>query len=272
MYNGQLISIKEVLWKVFNNPIAEGLNMADAGEYAVEALRLIGAPLSFIDKVTYPPIEIINYKASLPANIINIRGVKLLNTPHGDIALTRATDVFHPSIPCNDSGPSFASDDDGSSPYDVENIGVNSGVTNSTALNDSSSTLSEYTYTAQAGVIQTSFKDGNIEISYKSMACDDEGYPLIPDNETVKMAIEYYTLFRFLEPIWIAGKITDKAFEYIDRKKCFYMGAADTSMQLQSGDHLEAVMNAVNRLIVNDKAFSNHYRGTGFRERIKKYH
>ena len=49
------------------------------------------------------------------------------------------------------------------------------------------------------------------------------------------------------------------------------MGAANTSMQLQSVDHLESVMNAVNRLIINDKAFENFYKRSGDRERIKRY-
>ena len=67
------------------------------------------------------------------------------------------------------------------------------------------------------------------------------------------------------------GKIPDKVFHYIDQKKCFYMGASNTSMQLQGIDHLESVMNAVNRLIINDKAFDNFYKGAGMRERIKRY-
>lgn len=274
MYNGNLISLKKILWRVFNNPYAEDLNHEDAAEYAIEAIKLIGAPLSFLDKVTYPPLKIVNYKAALPCNIINLRGVKLLDANgRGEVALTRATDIYHQSIRSNDSGPTSNVEDDGSSPYDVINVGVNSGVTQAGAPSGGvDGQLTEYTYTAQNGVIQTSFKEGDIEVSYKSLATDDEGYPLIPDNQEVKLALEYYILFRFLEPLWIMGKVTDKAFQYVDQKKCWYLPSANTSMQLQSGDHLESVMNSINRLIVNDTAFENSYKGTGKRERIKKYH
>ena len=236
MYNGNLISLKTILWRVYQHPLADGLNYEDAAEYAISGLRLIGAPLSYIDKVS--SIQIVNNKGALPNNIITIRGVKLLSADGHDIALRRATDIYHASIPCEDE-----QDDE----------------------------PSEYTYIAQNGVIQTSIQDGDIVLSYKALACDEHGYPLIPDNEQVKLCLEYYILFRFLEPLFIIGKVTDKAFNYIDQKKCFYMGASNTSMQLQGGDHLESVMNAVNRLIINDRAFENFYQGSGFKERIKRY-
>jgi len=272
MYNGQLVSLKTILWQIMQMSQAEGLNYEDAAEYAIAGLRLIGAPLTYIQKVTFPPLKIVNYKAALPTNIINIRGVKLLNGPDGAaIALTRATDLYHGSIPCNDTGPSLtsSSSDLPVSNYDDTVTGVNSDLTTSSCNQDG--TGSEFTYTAQNGVIQTSFRDGEIEIAYTALAVDDDGYPLVPDNMQVKECLRYYILFRFLEPLFMVGKITDKVFNYIDQKKCFYMGAANTSMQLQSGDHLESVMNAVNRLIINDKAFDNFYKGSGQRERIKRY-
>ena len=266
MYNGATISLKQILWQVYKHPSADGLNYDDAAEYAISGLKLIGTPLMFVDKVSYPPIDLVNYKAALPDNIITIRGVKLKNGGAGDIALTRATDVYHASIPCHNSGPSFgdAYSDLPSTPYDATNNGVNVDITNSNAGGDG--TASEFTYTASNGVVTTSVRDGQIEIAYSALACDDDGYPLVPDNEQVKLCLEYYILFRFLEPLWIAGKITDKAFNYVDTKKCFYMGAANTNMQLQGTDHLESVMNAVNRLIINDRAFDNFYKGAGFKD------
>tara|TARA_R110000772_G_scaffold54130_1_gene123504 strand:+ start:10033 stop:10848 length:816 start_codon:yes stop_codon:yes gene_type:complete len=271
MFNGQTISLKEILWKVANSPHAEGLNYTDAAEYAVEALKLIGTPLTYIEKVTYPPLVIVNYKAALPDNIITIRGVKLLNAGGQEVAMTRATDLYHGSIPCNDTGPSLGTSSSTlpTSPYDNTNLGVNSDITTSSASSDTTGT--EFTYNAQNGVIQTSVRDGEIELSYTALATDEAGFPLVPDNIQVKLCLEYYILFRFLEPLWTMGKVPDKVFHYIDQKKCFYMGASNTSMQLQGIDHLESVMNAVNRLIVNDKAFDNFYKGAGMKERIKRY-
>ncbi|MBV1928397.1 MAG: hypothetical protein KUG81_02680 [Gammaproteobacteria bacterium] len=273
MVNGNFISLKKILWRVFNHPTTEELNFEDAAEYAIEAIKLIGAPLSFVDKVTVPPLEIVNYKAALPPCILNIRGVKLLGETRSlDVALRRATDIYHAAIPCNDSG--FDADglatDLPTTPYDDSNQGVNADLT-ATGERDNRDQYHEFTYTAQGGVIQTSFKTGSVEVSYKSIATDEEGYPLIPDTQEVKLALEYYILFRFFEPIWLLGKMSDKAFQYIDQKKCWYLASANTAMQLAGGDHLESVMNSINRLIINDQAFSNFYKGSGEKERIKKY-
>lgn len=242
MYNGQNVSLKTILWKVLNQPIAADLTYEDAAAFAVEAIRLIGAPLSFEDIVT-APILVTNYKAPLPSNLLNIRGVRIINNlenfDDGAIALRHATDIYHTGANCT--------------PDSNNNI------------------PSEYTYTVQKGIIFTSIPSGNIQISYKGLPVDEDGYPLIPNEQKTLLAIEYYILHRFIEPLWIIGKITDKAFAYIEQKRHFYMGGADTSLKLQSQDHLESVMNTINRLIINDSAHSNFYKGSGQQERLKRF-
>ena len=240
MHNGKTISLKTILWKVLRNPLASDLTYEEAAEHAIEVIRLIGAPLMFEDKLTDPLLKIVDNKAGLPDNLLNIRGVRMINDldnfDRGAIALRYATDIYHNVENCDDNNCTF-----------------------------------DYTYTVQRGVIFTSFPEGYVQMSYKAISTDEEGYPLVPDNEKVKMALEYYILFRYLEPLWMMGKITDKAFQYIDQKKCFYVGGAETSMKLQGPDQLESVMNIINRLIVNKNAFDSFYKGSGEMERIKRY-
>ena len=244
MFNGKTISLKTILWKVLRNPLASDLTYEEAAEHAIEAIKLIGSPLMFEDKLTDPLLKIIDNKALLPDNLLNIKGVRLINNTddydNNSIALRYATDVYHNITSCDNNS------------------------------NDNESII-EYTYTVQRGIIFTSFQEGYIQMSYKALATDDEGYPLIPDNEKVIMALEYYILFRYLEPLWMIGKITDKAFQYIDQKKCFYIGGANTSMKLQGPDQAESIMNTINRMIINKNAFNSFYKGTGRMERTKRY-
>lgn len=242
MHNGKNISLKTILWKVLRNPLAADLTYEEAAEHAIEAIRLIGAPLMYEDRLSDPLLEIVDNKAALPDNLLNIRGVRIINNldnfDNGAIALRYATDIYHNVEGCKTADTEY--------PY-------------------------EYTYTVQKGVIFTSIPEGYVQISYKALATDEDGYPLIPDNQKVLLALEYYILFRYLEPLWIIGKITDKAFQYVDQKKCFYMGGADTSMKLQGPDQLESIMNSINRLIVNKNAFKSFYKGSGEMERTKRY-
>lgn len=238
MISGSTTGMGAILWKVLRHPLASDLTLEQASEFAIEFIRIIGAPLTFIDKVTNPKLEIINYKVSLPANLINIRGIKYSTDENiKGIPMRYATDLYHNTLDGNNQ---------------IHNT--------------------EYTYTTQNCVITTSQQKGFLEVSYKSLETDDFGYPIVPDNESFKMGLEYYILHRYLEALWSVGKITDKVFNYYEVKRHFYMGQADSSVKLQGMDHLESVMNSVNRLVVTNNAFNSGYKKLGEREYIKKYH
>ena len=242
------ISLKNILWKVLRNPLASELTYEEAAEFAIEALRLLGAPLSFEDKVTNPPLTISNYKVALPSTLLKIRGARLIfnldNYEQGAVPLRHATDIYHKVLECSADADTTA---------------------------DTTDMVGEYAYTTQKGIMYTSVPDGNVQIRYQQLMVDEDGYPLIPNNEKVIMGMEYYILHRYLEPLWMMGKITDKAFHYIEQKRHFYMGGAQTSMQLNGIDHLESVMNTINRLIINTQAYSNFYKGSGIKERLRQF-
>jgi len=223
-----------------NHPLAQGLSYEIAAGYAVEAIRLVGAPLAYENKVSDPKLHIIGYKAILPAEIINIRGARAFAdkdfSEYKAVPLTLATDIYHESASCNDCP-----------------LGL------------------EATYTIGAGVITTSFPDGYVELAYEALAQDADGFPMIPDNQDFLLAVEYYILFRFLAPLYDIGKITDKAFGRIEQQKCWYMGAAQSDMQIANMDHAEAMFNSINRLIINSGAQRNFFKFMGKNERIRKY-
>lgn len=243
MFNGKTVSLKNILWKVLNNPLAAQLTYDQAAEFALEAIGLIGSPLGYIDKVTNPPISIINKKGALPIDLEQVRGIRKVqdesNHDSQAIPLLHTTDLYDAASGCSTDGTT--------------------GVT-------------EFTYRIQNGVITTSFDEGLIEVSYKALPVDCDGYPLIPDNPKYKFAVEYFILYRFLEPLWTIGKITDKAFNHISTQKAWYIGAAQNSMQLAGMDHLQSMMNSINRLIINDSAQQNFYKFFGQQEVIKRYH
>jgi hypothetical protein len=241
MYNGQTVSLKRILWSILSRPIASDLSYERAAELAIEAIKLLGAPLAFTSKVTNPPLEIVNHKVALPPELLSIKGIRYVPNLNDHeslaVALTYATDVYHASEGC---------------------------------LTDPSSGI-EFTYTLDEGIIKVPSVDGFLQIAYKALPVDEEGYPLIPDDEKTKLAIEYYIMFRYLEPLWEMGKITDKVFEYNNQKKCFYMGSASNSLKIADMDHMEAIGNSINRLIINTNAHKNFFKGAGAKERFKRY-
>jgi hypothetical protein len=242
MYNGKTLSLSSIVWKVMKNPMASDLSYEEAAEFSLEFIRLIGAPLVFSDIIS-KPIELNMYKAKVPDNLLYVKGIKYIcgdcddNSFDTAIALTHATDIYH----------------SGSMPNGVV------------------SQFQGYTYVIDKGIVKTSLEDGYIVISYKGLAVDENGYPLIPDDEPFKIGLEYYILHRYLEPMYLMGKITDKAFGYIEQKRHFYTARANNSLQMPDVDHMESIMNGLNRIIINDTAQKNFFRTYGSKENTKPF-
>ena len=231
MVTGRTVSIGNILWKVLKQPIVQDLKYEDAAEYAIEYLRLIGASLAFEDKVER--IKLSNYKGLLPANLINIKGIQYTDSEcDTGVAMRYASDIYH---------------------------------------TDSNNCSQEYTYITQNNVVTTSVKDGWINISYSALATDEFGYPLIPDNESFKVALEYYIIHRTLEGLWSMGKITDKVFQYYEQKRHYYSAQATNSMTIKNMDQMETMFNALNRMIVDVNPHQTFYKNFGVKEIIKRH-
>ncbi len=243
MTNSNYKSLGSLLWSILKNPLASELTFEEAAEYALECIKLLGAPVLYLDKID--KLNLTSYKEELPCDILYINGVRYFsgdNEGSNPITMREASNIYH--MDTNE----FTKGND----------------TNNHARN-------EFTYKIQNGIIFTSMETGCIEIAYKAIATDEEGYPLIPDNQKVQLALEYYVLSRYLEPLYMVGKITDKAFEYIQQKRYFYVPSASTSLQMPSIDKMETIMNGLNRLIVNNTAHQNGFKKYGEKERIKRY-
>ena len=247
MYAGGTISLKTILWEVMQNPWTKDLGYEDAAEYALTGIKLIGATLGYQNKVTNPKLKVINYKTTMPAALVLTRGARAFSAMNQNdtegIPMSYATDIFHKTLGCYEDSSSTT----------IADFGF------------------EVTYMVQSNIMTTSFKDGYVEVAYQALPTDEDGFPLVPDNMDFREALRYYIIYRHLENLWSIGKVTDKVFNYIDTKKCFYMGAAQADMQLSGMDHVGAVMNSINRLIVNTNAQQNYFKFMGKQERIRKY-
>lgn len=245
MTNSNYKSLGVILFKILRNPLCSELTYEDAAEYALEFIKLLGAPVIYTNKTE--KIELNSYKALLPCDLLYINGVRYfdcnnLDTHSYPIAMRESSNIYHINS------------------EEFKNTEVSKNYHNN-----------EFTYKIQNGIIFTSMENGIIEISYEAIATDEDGYPLIPDNQKVFLGMEYYIMNRYLEPLYLIGKITDKAFEYIQQKRYFYTPSAFTSLQMPSVDKMETIMNGLNRLIINTSAHQNFFKKYGEKERIKKY-
>lgn len=245
MYNGSTKSLGSVLWKIMRYPFLEGITYEEAAEYALEYIKLMGAPVIYLDVIT-EPIKLTDYKARLPNDILIVRGVKYMqdkcdvNKPGGEVAMQGATDIYHA----------------GSVPHNINNtIYPDQGIN----------------YIIEKGIIKTSVRDGYIVVSYKAVATDEDGFPLIPDKIEFELGLQFYIMERYLYPLYIMGKMPKGAYDDIVQKSNFYYNSAHTALRMPTSDQLESIMNGINRLLINSTAHRDFFRNYGEREYIRKY-
>lgn len=228
------ISIKEIMWELLKNPLLTNLTLDDASNSAYSLIKLLKIPTTLITEVLKN--NVVDYKTRVPNNTLEVLGVRL--------KLKDGT-------------------------FKVLNYGANPYHTSRTEMNDC---YKEHTYIVQDCNITTSFEKGEVEIAVKRMATDDEGYPLIPDNESFIKAIKYSIMEEFMEPLWLMGKITDKAFQRIEQQRLWYVGQASSiTTKVVNYDHLDMAIKGVNRLLVNTRPKDTFWIGHGENEKIKRY-
>lgn len=128
----------------------------------------------------------------------------------------------------------------------------------------------EETFKTQHNIIYTSFKDGDIEISYKAIPVDDEGYPLLPDNATFLKALEEYIKLEVFTVLYECNKITLQALQNQQTRYYWRVGQVTSEFTIPSISEMESITRMFNTLIPRQTEFDNGFKSLGDREYIRK--
>lgn len=240
------ISIQEIMWKLLRNPLLKSLTIEDAATTAYSLIRLLKIPTTLNTVVVNR--QVVDYKVRLPENMIQVMGVRRVDLVSPREGITKPISLKYGANPYHSvddkyvKGQHFRKD------------------------------FNEHSYILQNCNIITSFEKGEIEVSYQEMAVDSDGYPLIPDNESFIKAVEYSIMEDFAEPLWMMGKMTDKAFQRIEQQRLWYVGQASSmTTKMINYDQMDMVMKGVNQLIVNTRPRETFFRDYGATEKIKRH-
>lgn len=104
-------------------------------------------------------------------------------------------------------------------------------------------------YKIQGNQIQTSFQEGFIRIHYLALPVDNDGYPLIPNNENFKQALEWHVIRRL-----IGSGYNHKVFnyQYADEQFEKFAGRAMNEISYASLDTRARTWRSTVRLIPPD--------------------
>jgi hypothetical protein len=120
-------------------------------------------------------------------------------------------------------------------------------------------------------VIFTSFPEGKVGLAYKAIPVDDEGFPLLIDNETYLNALEAYIKKQVFTVKFDTGKISAAVLQNAQRDYAWAAGELQDEMTVPSQSEMEAITRMWNTLIPNVTSFDKGFVNEGNREYIRRH-
>ena len=143
--------------------------------------------------------------------------------------------------------------------------------TNNFHMSDDKNKQADLTYKIQGRVIYTSIKEGTIEIAYRSIAVDDEGYPLIPDKSSFSRALELYIKKQCFTILFDLGKINQAVLSNTQQEYAWAVGQAQSDLIRPSIDEMQSITNALNTLLPRIHEHSKGFSTDGSKEYFRTH-
>ena len=217
---------------LLNHPLLQDLTLERAIDYAVKFIQIMGIPNEFEEKIQV--ITINDYRGKLPCDfyeMIQVRTHK--ENDYYPRVFRYSTDNFHYSSSKN--------------PKDISNTW-------------------DLTYKIQNSIIYTSIKEGDIEIAYRAMRVDNEGYPLIPDDSSFIQALELYIKKKVFTILFDQGKINQAVLQNTQQEYAWAVGQARSSLSIPTIDQMESISNSWNTLVQRSTEHRRGFKTLGTKE------
>lgn len=225
MFNGKYTSLQEVIYRLKRHPLLANIEIADIAYDAMDVINLLGAPLIYESKVKFLDVE--EFRTPLPCDLLYTLSVgRLVNDRISPMSSSTSTRAGNWS--CVDA--------------------------------NGASTLPLSTYAIKRGFIYTDFEEGTVEVNYKAVALDEDGYPMIPDHVSVIKAIEANVTAQHFKVKVDMGEIAESALRRAETDYSWYMAQAQSILAIPDVDEMESIKNGLIRLIHNTSEHDNGFR------------
>lgn len=127
----------------------------------------------------------------------------------------------------------------------------------------------ERAFMTKRNVIFTTFKEGRVEVSYRAIPVDEEGYPLILDNEKYKNALELFIKKDKFTKYFEQNKISLNVLQNTQLEYSKAVGQLSNELKMPSLSQWENISNAHNQLLDKPGEFKKGFETTGITELYK---
>lgn len=252
--NIQYTNIRRVLDDITEHPLLRDVTLEQVIRHTIRFISLHGYPQLYQDKVE--TVEIKDFRGLLPCDLIYIVQVK---DPGSGICLRSMTDTFAPGM--------RPKPDEQYQPKDLIN--------NASPVGEYIPPMRKYTeepsFKTQGRIIFTSFEEGEVEIAYKSIPVDEDGFPLLIDNETYLNALEAYIKIKVFTVKYDTGKIQAGVLSNAQADYSWASHLLQSEMTLPSVSEMESLTRYLNTMIKPTTSFDKGFKDLGGREYIRRH-
>ena len=110
-----------------------------------------------------------------------------------------------------------------------------------------------------------------MEIAYKSIPIDDDGFPLLIDNENYLAALEAYIKKQVFIVKFDTGKISAAVLQNAKQDYAMLSGELMDEFTIPSVSEVQSLTNYYTSLIPSVRQFDNGFKNLGDREYLKKH-
>lgn len=129
----------------------------------------------------------------------------------------------------------------------------------------------ELSFKVQGDVLFTSFPDGQVEVAYKGIPIDEDGFPLLIDNEIYLGALEQFIKLQIFTIKFDQGKVAAGILQNTKQDYAWAAGQLRSEFTIPDINEMQSISNAMTHLIPRMNEFYKGFKTLGQREVIRTH-
>lgn len=247
----QYTSIKRVLDNLMEHPLLRDLTFEQVIRYTIRFIGLHGYPKLYTEK--REDVEIDNFRGMLPCDLESIIQVE---DKRSGICLRSMTDTkMFSDKPISKCEPCEKHDKHEKELYIPRRHYEHE----------------ELSFKTQGRVIYTSFPHGKVTIYYRAVPVDENGYPMLIDNENYLAALEAFIKVQVFTIKFDVGKINSNVLQNAQQEYAWRAAELQDEFTVPSMSEMESLTRMYNTMLLSPRQFDRRFKHLGDREYIRRH-
>ena len=261
-------NINRVLDNLMDHPLMRDLTLEQVVRYAVRFIEINGFPRMYEDKIEN--VEIDDFRGTLPCDFVRITQVKDTRT---GVCLRSMTDNFPKALSPNEPPPrppykDFMNNAKEARMRDKKKFPIHP---NEWYIPHAHLYKEEPAFKTQGRVIFVTFPHGVVEVAYKAIPVDKDGFPLLIDNEAYLDALEAYIKKQVFTVKFDTGKIQANVLQNAQADYAWAAARLNSEFLIPSVDEMESITRLWVRMLHSPRQFDNGFKKLGNREHMRRH-